>query len=162
MNEQKDVINERNRERTKMKTGEQRNAENASKRRERARRNEATSLTKMLQPELAPFGIEVFSLMTSAVKSSFYEIATAVVFPSDSVCNVVKEDVEKVLTSEDAFVDHAEASDWGAAVVCGLSLQKPAHWIWRGSRRGKQPGMLKAADVLRLDGPMARCTPISP
>ncbi|KAK8113139.1 amidase signature domain-containing protein [Apiospora sp. TS-2023a] len=70
-----------------------------------------TSLTKMLQLELALFIIKVVNLVTGGVKCNFYKIAADIVLSSDSMCNVAKGYIEKTMMSKETIAAHAVASD---------------------------------------------------
>lgn len=96
-------------------------------------------LTESLRHEMAPFGVKVVDLKTGTVKSRIQdnmEARTEVALPPNSIYNIARESVEKVLHGG-SLAEGALGTDvWAKAVVGDLVKPKPKYQIWRGSQAG--------------------------
>ncbi|KAH7111506.1 hypothetical protein B0J13DRAFT_576951 [Dactylonectria estremocensis] len=95
----------------------------------------AAMLTDNMRLELAPFGIKVVDLKTGAVKSRFFgnqQGGAGPTLPKDSLYNIAKEDVEKVLAGTKMASSMLERDDWAREVVAKLLTRSPPSQIWMG------------------------------
>jgi 1-acylglycerone phosphate reductase len=95
----------------------------------------AAMLTDNMRLELAPLGIKVVDLKTGAVKSRFFgnqQGGAGPTLPKDSLYNIAKEDVEKVLAGTKMESSMLERDDWARQVVAKLLARSPPPQIWEG------------------------------
>ncbi|KAI9852344.1 MAG: hypothetical protein M1838_001049 [Thelocarpon superellum] len=94
-------------------------------------------LTDTLRLELAPFGVKVVDLKTGMVRSSFYDNINKgeePQLPEQSLYNVAKEEVEKVMKGIDNREQAVDADLWAKEVVASLIVASPPAQIWKGGK----------------------------
>ncbi|KAH8800636.1 hypothetical protein F5884DRAFT_530942 [Xylogone sp. PMI_703] len=95
----------------------------------------AAMLTDNLRLELLPFNLKVVDLKTGTVKSRFFNNQSGGAKPSlpkDSIYNIAKVDVERVLAGDSIERDMIDSDQWAEQVVADLLGRSPSLQIWKG------------------------------
>jgi len=92
-------------------------------------------LTDTMRLELKPFGIRVVDLKTGAVKTKFFdhqEGGKKPSLPQDSIYNVAKAEVEKVMAGAAVEPIMVDANTWARQVANELLKPSPPVQVWKG------------------------------
>lgn len=101
-----------------------------------ASKTAASMLTDILRLELKPFNMRVVDLKTGSVRSNFFENKAGGGSPSlprDSMYNVAKADVERVMTGDQMAVVGADRHVWAQGVATDVLAKSPPRHVWRGT-----------------------------
>ncbi|KAL2071760.1 hypothetical protein VTL71DRAFT_12995 [Oculimacula yallundae] len=92
----------------------------------------ANLLSETLRVELAPFGVEVITVVTGIVKTEFFNNQGTVVLPPDSLYLPVQSYINDAATGKEIANGAMDVSVYARGVVANAMKPKSKLWFWRG------------------------------
>ncbi|MCJ1456638.1 hypothetical protein MMC28_007000 [Mycoblastus sanguinarius] len=90
-------------------------------------------LSETLRLELAPFNVQVITVVTGTVKTQFFASQPSAELPKGSLYLPVLDDIQKAATGEATEKDAMERSVFAAGFVANAMKTKSDPWYWRGT-----------------------------